>query len=521
MITQSSMRIVMLSIIAVIISACGGSFSECHDCDGGFVAHSPDVRLIDASGEVDILMVSSYFSTYEYGPTQKFYHFTNEQSVITVRADNTSNNFDANVVVVVNVFNESETVESIGKWINNQHSDGIFGDAPEPLVSFPLPADKFSITSSAFIDHAMGFSGNEYDNYVLEIYIDNYTGSKANNIEVQILNFNVELDVHVITKDVNTDLARVLDILGDTNIFSVESYYSAYEYGATQKFHHYLDQQAVLTIRVDNATTNFEPALEISIDLFNENETIESIAQWMNNAYSDALYANTPEPTSSLLLPEGKFSITAVNFVNHTVEASGSEYDNYMLEVQIDDYIILGELDEEVRINAFTAEVNVHVITKDGNALNPAANDAVKTEIVTYPTLLNAYGPTLQFYSFPGVQKVLVLRIDNTSANLTVSLELKRFGYDTSDELMQGWINNQTAEAPMDAAEPINTYIFPPESYAVSASGALEHIVADLGDEYDRYEVAISSDAHGLYQWFSVTDFIYNTNVYVMTKDVD
>lgn len=518
---QSLMRIVLLTIVAGIISACGGSFSECEDCGGGFIPRNSDVRLIDVSGEVDVFMVSSYFSTYEYGPTQKFYHFTDEQSVITVKADNTSNNFGANVVVVVNIFNESETVESIGKWINNQHSDGIFGDAPEPLVSFPLPADKFSITSSAFTDHTAGFRGNEYDNYVLEVYIDNYIGSEANNIEVQILNFNVALDVHVITKDINADNTRVLDILGDTNIFSVESYYSAYEYGATQKFHHYLDRQAVLTIRVDNATTDFESAIEIAIDLFDENQTIESIAQWMNNAYSDALYANTPEPTSALLLPENKFSITAVNFVNHTVEASGSEYDNYVLEVQVDDYVILGELDEEIRINGFTTEVSVHVITSDGYALNPAASNAVRTEIVSYPTLLNAYGPTLQFYSFPGVQKVLVLRIDNTSADLTVSLALKRFGYDVSDELILGWINNQTAEAPTDAAEPIDAYVFPAESYTVSVSDALEHIVAGLGDEYDRYEVAVSSDAHGLYQWFSVADFVYNTNVYVMTKDVD
>lgn len=315
--------------------------------------------------------------------------------------------------------------------------------------------------------------------------------------------------------------SRLVDVSSEVDITTVASYYSLYEYGSTQKFYHFLDDQIVLTVHVDNASNDFSAGVEVSVNVFNKSETIGSIDKWINNQHSDGLYGDAPEPVSTFSLPENKYSIVSSALIDHTVEDSGNEYDNYMLEIYIDDYIQESIDNADIHILNFTVETNVHVITNDGYAFNPAASNVVKTEIVTYPTLLNTYGPTLQFYSFPGVQKVLVLRIDNTSADFSVSLEMKAFGYGVSDELIQGWISNQTAEAPMDAAEPIDTFVFPDNAYVVTSSDVLVQFVGNLGDEYDRYTVEITSETVGLYQWYSVVGTVYNANVYVMTKDVD
>ncbi len=192
------LRIAGLWALIISISGCGGE-SECHDCDGG---RAPESRLLDVSGNIEITNVESYFSMYEYGPTQRFYHFTDEQAVIVVRLDNASSEFEAGTKVTLSLFDTAASKEGVNHWINNQYSDALYGDAAEPINSSIVPADKYSITAQALLNHTTEFLGNEYDNYMVELYVDNVQLLTSERQDITIIGFTVEADVHVLTKDV-------------------------------------------------------------------------------------------------------------------------------------------------------------------------------------------------------------------------------------------------------------------------------------------------------------------------------
>lgn len=59
-----------------------------------------------------------------------FYTFAEQQAVVTVQIDNKDTSFP--VKAKVHLFDPSTSAEGLGKWINNQYSDGLFPDVPRP-----------------------------------------------------------------------------------------------------------------------------------------------------------------------------------------------------------------------------------------------------------------------------------------------------------------------------------------------------------------------------------------------------
>lgn len=70
--------------------------------------------------------------------TLLFYAFGEEKAVLVVRIGNKDTSFP--VSGKLHLFPEGTNAGGLAKWINNQHSDGLFPDVPEPKASHEIPA---------------------------------------------------------------------------------------------------------------------------------------------------------------------------------------------------------------------------------------------------------------------------------------------------------------------------------------------------------------------------------------------
>lgn len=193
-ISKVIVKVVITFSIALACFACssdGGSSKSA-------VEESAELRALDVSADnVSITDVESYFSQNRYGPTLKLYNFQDQNTVIQIRIGNQSDSFETSVVVYV--FDRNLDVEEIGKWLNNQYSDGIFSDAPTPIGTYQLSEDQYSISSYSLIDHTVESYGDEYDNYDIEFYVDNVSEEGV----YYLKSFTSEVVVHVQTKAID------------------------------------------------------------------------------------------------------------------------------------------------------------------------------------------------------------------------------------------------------------------------------------------------------------------------------
>ena len=90
--------------------------------------------------------------------TLLFYTFAAQQAVLVLRVDNA----DASMPVsgTVHLFDSKTTKEGLGKWVNNQHSDGLFADAPAPVHAFKLPDGTATVTGSEIVGQEKQPTGN-------------------------------------------------------------------------------------------------------------------------------------------------------------------------------------------------------------------------------------------------------------------------------------------------------------------------------------------------------------------------
>lgn len=98
--------------------------------------------------------VTECFCSTRFRSTLQFYHFEENNAVLLVEFDNQTRDYNRTVSLIL--FEVTATVESITKWINNQHSDGLYFDSAVPLVTYDLPSDSVSITSAAFVERLVG-----------------------------------------------------------------------------------------------------------------------------------------------------------------------------------------------------------------------------------------------------------------------------------------------------------------------------------------------------------------------------
>lgn len=74
-----------------------------------------------------------------------FYTFAEKSAVLVLKIDNTAAALP--VTGTVHLFAPGTTAEALAKWVNNQHSDGLFIDAPEPTGAFKLPDGTCAVTA--------------------------------------------------------------------------------------------------------------------------------------------------------------------------------------------------------------------------------------------------------------------------------------------------------------------------------------------------------------------------------------
>lgn len=81
--------------------------------------------------------------------TLLFYTFPGKAAVLVLNISNKDTTLP--ISGTVHLFAPSTTDEDISKWVNNQHSDGLFPEIPEPVLSSKLPEGTCAITAREMV----------------------------------------------------------------------------------------------------------------------------------------------------------------------------------------------------------------------------------------------------------------------------------------------------------------------------------------------------------------------------------
>lgn len=116
----------------------------------------------------------------QIGPrdTLIFYTFADQDAVLQLNIQHVGGKFT--LTGKMQLFKEGTGAESIGKWINNQHSCGLFPDEPTPTATVVLPADACSVVESKLVGVKAGGGGRiqidpvdapSFEDYALKIRV--------------------------------------------------------------------------------------------------------------------------------------------------------------------------------------------------------------------------------------------------------------------------------------------------------------------------------------------------------------
>lgn len=133
-----------------------------------------EARVLDMTDE-SVTSKAVRYSMMGPRDTLLFYTFPNQQAILVVNVDNKSTKFP--VSAVVHVFPKETKAEDLAKWINNQHSDGLYPEIPTPTGSYPLPEESCSKVSSKKMTQVetRGPKGKAvFDNHVVEYKIADF-----------------------------------------------------------------------------------------------------------------------------------------------------------------------------------------------------------------------------------------------------------------------------------------------------------------------------------------------------------
>lgn len=128
-----------------------------------------------------------------YRSTLLFYTFKNRKAVLKLQFGNRDKTFP--VTGTIYVFAKNVTENGIKKWLNNQHSDGLYPDVPRPERTLKIPAKLCKVTTHKLIDHTKLPFG-EYDNYAVTFSVNDYADAK----NLTLKGFKGATKVHVKTK---------------------------------------------------------------------------------------------------------------------------------------------------------------------------------------------------------------------------------------------------------------------------------------------------------------------------------
>jgi hypothetical protein len=97
-----------------------------------------------------------------------FYTLSDQRVIVVIHLDNTTK-FPVSGKVCR--FGKNVTADGMAKWLNNQHSDGLFPDVPEPEATTKLPADACKVLASKPLGKEQSGQG-AYEKYSVEFKID-------------------------------------------------------------------------------------------------------------------------------------------------------------------------------------------------------------------------------------------------------------------------------------------------------------------------------------------------------------
>jgi len=126
-----------------------------------------------------------------YRDTLLFYTFAAEKAVLVVRIDNKSDKFPMNGKLYV--FAKETTAEGLEKWINNQHSDGLFPDVPEPVTTHDVPAASFSLGAQKMVEVVKNEHSGTFNRHEVEFKIEKVPAFG----EIKIKDFTDTATVHI------------------------------------------------------------------------------------------------------------------------------------------------------------------------------------------------------------------------------------------------------------------------------------------------------------------------------------
>ena len=206
---ESVKRLSVLTALVVLCSACGGGGTGDSPAMGAAQPDNPPLLVDDPvssplpGGSRELVVSESTtisksivqcFCDALYRSTLQIYHFPAQNAVLMIEFDNTTSAFDASAVL--HLFESSASEQDVSRWINNQHSDGLFINPAQPLQSHPIGSQHITITSSAYAENLSGFNGDEYEKYQIEFTV-------ANLLEVDAFHlngFSDQADVYLQTR---------------------------------------------------------------------------------------------------------------------------------------------------------------------------------------------------------------------------------------------------------------------------------------------------------------------------------
>lgn len=125
--------------------------------------------------------------------TKVFYTLPDQRAVVVIDIDNGKKGFP--VTGKVCQFAKDATPDGLAKWVNNQHSDGLFPDVPEPTATVKLPADACQPVESKLLGQKT-VNDTAYNEYRVEIKL---TETKVND-QLRLKEFKDTVKVYVVAK---------------------------------------------------------------------------------------------------------------------------------------------------------------------------------------------------------------------------------------------------------------------------------------------------------------------------------
>ena len=105
--------------------------------------------------------------------TLLFYTFADQKTVLRLQIDNKDTTFP--VSGSIHLFSNDTTKEGLEKWINNQHSDGLYPDVAEPILTQALPAGQCSVSAHKALEKEKNPSTAEmFQDYEVTLKVKSY-----------------------------------------------------------------------------------------------------------------------------------------------------------------------------------------------------------------------------------------------------------------------------------------------------------------------------------------------------------